>query len=827
MDKVYEFNPPKGPIAFKYEAFRDGEDFAEEALIGPVGCVHGDTEIFDARVGRGVKISDLYDAKESPTVLALNDKGEFIHAVASVPFKKGKAYLYKVRLENGNEITVTRLHEFLTPYGYLTLEKMIEFGVSSVLCPSEYALDVRHYSGTFQDYQGDCLEYYHFYDEPLRLEIDTVQLDLPSRVYVPLRSYGYSCMDGQVCICNDSHENTEPLHSTFDFCCQTFLEDQPSVPLNASLVEVGIISIECQGFDWFYDIHVPVYENYVAEGIVNHNTAKSSSALDFMLRRAYEYPGSNILIVRATLQNLKGSTLLRLEERFGSIFLDSSNGASMNRQEGIYRFPYEEHPITGKLVQSTIRSIGIDRESIANILRSTEFSTIFIEEANEVPSDSIDELQIRSRQQIYHRSKKVKHLCFKLSSKWGVSPEEVYEILTMDKRHRVAQMSLGWDDPMPGSTVIKLVWNPDEDNHVWQRMVGMPYPEPHPDEAWVKNNIGIREVHVQTDRLLERKYKFVAGTIVMMPDGTRRYAARHEDDGNIILVRKQGQPDFVNETEARLVVQRNTIYAFPHENESRDFENDTNSFLIVNQGIAARAFLGAGDKRKGRVFSNYVDDYVQNGGNLIKDPGWEKLAQAGWKIVGGIDMGGNHAHAVVTAMMSPQTNTLIFFGEMCKSNLSNVQVAMEARNLILPGCPMVLWGHDPSMAKRVFDDSVEHRYIDTYRQHLIDEYRPGDFLIPAIRGDAAFDYVNELMVKQESFINTYAPKIVVVDTCDYIRVAMRELTWHMVDHERSNFRVDVGDAVKYAVSMRKQTMVDTRERTQEDYDNMLKANLAY
>jgi hypothetical protein len=177
--------------------------------------------------------------------------------------------------------------------------------------------------------------------------------------------------------------------------------------------------------------------------------------------------------------------------------------------------------------------------------------------------------------------------------------------------------------------------------------------------------------------------------------------------------------------------------------------------------------------------------------------------------------------------MSPQTNTLIFYGEMCKSNLSNVQVAMEARTLILPGCPMVLWGHDPSMVKRVFDTSVDHRYIDTYQQHLVDEYRAGDFLIPAIRGDEAYDYVNELMIRQESFISSYAPRIVVVDSCDYIRVAMRELTWHMVDHERSNFRVDVGDAIKYCVSMRKQKLVDTKAKSQQDYDNMFKANLAY
>ena len=82
-------------------------------------------------------------------------------------------------------------------------------------------------------------------------------------------------------------------------------------------------------------------------------------------------------------------------------------------------------------------------------------------------------------------------------------------------------------------------------------------------------------------------------------------------------------------------------------------------------------------------------------------------------------------------------------------------------------------------------------------------------------------------MRQESFIGNHSPRIVVVDTCDYIRVTMRELTWHMVDHERTNFRVDVGDSVKYAVSMRKQKLVDTKPRSAQDYENMFKANLAY
>lgn len=541
-------------------------------------------------------------------------------------------------------------------------------------------------------------------------------------------------------------------------------------------------SVEYVRTDWFYDLHVPGTENYLAEGIVNHNTAKSTMGLDFLIRRALDYPGSNILIARATLTSLKTSTLTKLAQRLGAIF------DSENEHEAIYRLPEDYHPVTGLPVQSIIKGIGLDRANLEQVFKSTEYHTAFVEEGDEVDPDSHDILQARLRQVCFHRTKKVYDLAMFRGQQWGVTPEEAYEIMLADPRHVVGQMALGWDHPMPGPTTLKTAWNPPG-GHMWERYVGIPHPEGIPTPTWVQANVGIREKHVEPARLIEEQFHFRAGSMVKLPDGTRAYAAGEDGD----MVRLIGKPAIPRE-QAGLIVQRACIYVFKDENESRNFENDENSYLMENRELRRRAFLGEGSTKRTRVFPGYVDDYVENGGHLIRWPGRARLAQAQYRGFGGIDQGGRHATAMTTGVITPQTGIGILYEEYIRHGVAATESAYDAQGMMLPGAPDFWWAHDPAMMNKRYDQDAEYATVDEYRA-VLSNLMPGD------RGQAAYDYVNSLLVVRDTFIGEKpAPKLLIFDHLVQVRETMLKLTWKMVESQRDNWMVDMGDAIKIALS---------------------------
>lgn len=555
---------------------------------------------------------------------------------------------------------------------------------------------------------------------------------------------------------------------------------------------------------WKY-VDVRDSDDFAEHGVVGaFATAKTNMGIDFMMRRGFEYPGSTCILSRATLKSLKDSTLVRLEQRWGAFFSD--HGGSMNRNEGLYRLPPAPDPITGEPIQSTIKAIGLDRTDLEHTLRSTEYATAFMEEADEIPTDAIDIVQFRMRQQIFHRSKTVQDMCIHLSQVWGVHPDEVYAILLDDERNPVGRDEMPLDHPMPGNTVMKLAWNPTGDNAIWQRMVGMPYPKPNPTPDWVKSNVGIREVRTPPEEWQERGIRLMAGSIVQLPadmDVTnhRRFAAKHDDEKGIIYLVPDPNDDTaplaIPEDDATLVVQRNCTYVFTWENESRDFRNDENSLLAQNQGLARKFFLGQAPERTGRVFPMYVDDYVENGGHLLRFPGLSALARRGFYIIGGLDKGGRHAHATSLALITPESQTAIVYAEYAKHGVSARDHALDSKQLLLPGAPGVTWGYDPSLDARRYDQDADYKTIHEYEEVLGE-----GLLFHGIRGDEGFELLQRLLLPREGFIGDEpTPALLVFDNMVHHRQMLQHLTWEMVDKDRDNYLVDVGDALKYMAGM--------------------------
>jgi len=528
-------------------------------------------------------------------------------------------------------------------------------------------------------------------------------------------------------------------------------------------------------------------------------TGKSYMMVDKIGRRSSLYPGSNILLARGTLTSLKDSTIPLMRKRIGAIFKHE------NMQEAVFRLPPEEDPLTGTPVESTVTGVGLDRVDLEQLLTSTAFSFVGMEEADEIPVKAHDMVLERARQLVFHKYKKVYHLCMHLASVWGnaigrvMSPDEVYQILLADPRNAVGQRQLEYDGPMPGRTQVFSIWNPKPDDLMWQRFVGVPYPFPRPTPEWVQRNVGVREVHKDPETLINDHFEFQAGSIVKLPDGSRSFCAFHDiDKGTVKLV--DGR--VIDQEQAGLIVQRNCIYVFDWENESRDYKAVENSYLMQDQAMRKRHQKGEFHAREGRVFRNFVDEYVELGGHKLHYPGKERIlrqaAAAHLRIIGGLDQGGAHSTAFLLCLYLPRTKTLLAFHEYVHSDESARSSAYDLQAALgnLPGVEYLV-GYDPAMNHRIFDEDSEKRQVDNYTEVIGEEN-----MLPGARGEEAFDEVVDMLDPIETFIGDEAkPRFLVFDNCVQAIDVLNTLSWKMVRHQRNDWRVDLGDAIKIAVSM--------------------------
>lgn len=535
-------------------------------------------------------------------------------------------------------------------------------------------------------------------------------------------------------------------------------------------------------------------------------TAKSSAAVDRLGRRGLEYPGINLLLARGTLTSLKDSTIPRLRQRLGPLF-DPKGGGGENLQEAIFRFPPAPHPVTGQSVQSTINGIGLDRSDLENVLKSTEYGGGHLEEANEIPSDAHDLLQERCRQEIWHRDRTVRDMCMRLAIVWSevsghaLTWRDVHAILLNDPMNRIGERQLPADHPEPGDTVVGASWNPVGNDHTWQRYVGVPYPFPAPNEKWVRENVGVREVHVPPKILREDNHRLRAGALVTLPDSSRSYVATHDVEGKQVkLVDGSTQPD----DKVGLVVQRYCIYAFGHENLSRDHRNVENTYLMANQEMRRKHQLGHVNVREGRVTPAFIDEPLSHGGHLLPEASRERIMRSGNLIVGGLDHGGDHPTALALAMYLPGQRTIVVFDEYVQSGLSAYANATAVQQMLVPGLEHMI-GYDPAMNARTYDREADHRIIDNYIEVM------GDIFVPGTAGPIAFDELAAMTEIVDDFTSDRGPmpRLLVTENCVQARKTLLSLEWRQVRHQRGNWMVDMGDALKLLTSLVKRGFVDS------------------
>lgn len=139
-------------------------------------------------------------------------------------------------------------------------------------------------------------------------------------------------------------------------------------------------SIEYVRTDEYFDLHVPIAEHYLAEGIWHHNTGKSRGNLEYLNYWASEYPGCRLLMARKTRRSLTESTMVTLEQKV----LHPAQGVRFKASMQQYQYPNG----------SIIAVGGLDK---ASKIMSSEWDIIYIPEATELSEDDWESCSIRLR----------------------------------------------------------------------------------------------------------------------------------------------------------------------------------------------------------------------------------------------------------------------------------------------------------------------------------------------------------------------------------------------------------------------------------------------
>ena len=278
-----------------------------KGVFGGRGCVHPDT-VIDTPNGP-VKICE-FDGGE---VYSYHD-GKIYTALATKPKSYTEEQLYLVTLQDGRQISVTDQHKFLTNRGWIECrhlsmsdgvfvsheqERPYHFQTSSGSSLLELPPDVRHCFEKLSDYPDHYSSYHRQCGQRLQSAVNT------DRSF-PLQSSG------------GRQRSYRALMHTDDLASLSCNHDRP--------ILVGIKSICKHDRLVYWDLHVPYFENYLSNGIVNHNSGKSHNRAEALIIDSLESPGLRSVCIREVQKTLKQSSKLLLEDKLKTFKLGNPQG---------------------------------------------------------------------------------------------------------------------------------------------------------------------------------------------------------------------------------------------------------------------------------------------------------------------------------------------------------------------------------------------------------------------------------------------------------------------------------------------------------------------
>lgn len=410
-------------------------------VCGPLGCVAGETRLYDPITGESPTFLDLFKQGLRPTVQTLNGP-----VLATVPFRKGHNKLYRVRTGTGRSFLATADHRVLTPRGWTAVSSVYQNELIAISqpCPraSNSESDQLSYLGgvprsthTRRDYQDRCLMGYRHDGEQLHRSSNTCRFSAPSRDGVLEHNRGYQRVDVQEFSQGYIHHNPSlghraidgyspsffaTAHSVFDAhagilapsaasCLfasqsQTCLSQLKPFPSRSRCVDSKphsyfrsvsnlavsgtacwdrVVSITYERTDEYFDLHVPGEENYLAEGVFHHNTGKTRAALEKCRGALLKYPGARGLLLRSVRKWMTNSALVTWEEK---VVLKEELVPDKIRRDHRSEYRFRNG--------STLVVAGLD-DPVA--VRSSDYDFAFILEATEVSREAVEEVEGRLR----------------------------------------------------------------------------------------------------------------------------------------------------------------------------------------------------------------------------------------------------------------------------------------------------------------------------------------------------------------------------------------------------------------------------------------------
>lgn len=240
-------------------------------LVGFMGCIHGDTLIEDALDGSMVTVRDRFIAGKSFHVWSRVPDGSVVRAIAMPPIKYLPAKMIRFTFDNGQTLAVTERHRFFQNgrwvYASEVYEQLHEGGDVLLDSSSESDRQVRMLDAlSSRETVLDSLNGYRrdlrSYDGQLLQEGDIDPTLLLQQLGV--REYILPLWHKDDLVRGQGYIHPAVLES---------IVASGSSPSKRSFIKV--LRGERIGKVEYYDFHVPVYENYLAAGVWNHNTGKS------------------------------------------------------------------------------------------------------------------------------------------------------------------------------------------------------------------------------------------------------------------------------------------------------------------------------------------------------------------------------------------------------------------------------------------------------------------------------------------------------------------------------------------------------------------------
>lgn len=265
-------------------------------IKGGRSCVHGDT-LIDTPKGK-VKIKNFSGGQ---VYAYCSGKKIIAHAFPSE--KMGKEHLYKAKFGNGKEIICTGNHKFLTNRGYVPLNSLSV--LDRILSENAFAVLPRLYSSFRRLRKRHDRRQY---DQQLLGVGSSFLAFSPSLDDVRQRNYYALSRSGD----RESLRTYNPSCTLSRLARLIFLQWSLFTP-------VSLRDVSYYGHHEYYDIHVPIHNNYLSCGLVNHNSGKSHEVANYLCERSATEPDLGIVCLREVQKSIKRSSKQLIEQKLRSI----------------------------------------------------------------------------------------------------------------------------------------------------------------------------------------------------------------------------------------------------------------------------------------------------------------------------------------------------------------------------------------------------------------------------------------------------------------------------------------------------------------------------